>query len=525
MKNWSVSRFGVWFLMCLGSSNVAQGGPLEEGIACLDRGDTPCAAKKVAQLNADGVQGYEGDLLRARLDFYEGRMTKAVEHMERAKAANPSLFPDDGFLSNELALMKRTQEVHEGLVETTVADITVVHHPGMDRILVADAVRVLTAARARIAPLLGGDPPIPLRVEIYPTGAALTACTGLPLEAVQTTGVVAISKWNRLLITSPRAMGGGYGWQDTLVHEWIHLVASWHSGDNAPIWLQEGIAKGLDMLWRQPKFELPVHMQSFLATALRDNDFVSFDEMHPSFALLDSAERAGLAYAQVATMMAYLREKSGSDAIARVLARIESGSESQEAVAAVYGSSFERFQRDWKAWVGQLELVEQRLSAMPTVLDGQGGDFSSDPVLAARKDLQDKTRLGDLMAQRDHHEAAILYYEQAIPEDAPAGPELVQRLAKSLIEMGDNVRATRWLEAVIKNYPEHAGTRHMLADRYLSAGKEEAALEHFKASADIYPYSPAVQQALVDLYKAMGEMELNRQHQRYLDILNYRDSG
>ena len=131
-------------------------------------------------------------------------------------------------------------------------------------------------------------------------------------------------------------------------------------------------------------------------------------------------------------MMAYLREKSGSDAIARVLARIESGSESQEAVAAVYGSSFERFQRDWKAWVGQLELVEQRLSAMPTVLDGQGSDFSSDPVLAARKDLQDKTRLGDLMAQRDHHEAAILYYEQAIPEDAPAGPELVQRLAKSL---------------------------------------------------------------------------------------------
>lgn len=525
MKNSFASSLGVGFFMCLAGSHVAQGGPLEEGVACLERGNTPCAAKKVAQLNAEGVQGFEEDLLRAHLAFYEGRMTEAVAHMERAKTVNPSLFPEKGFLTNELALMKRTQEVHEGLIETTVADITIVHHPGMDRILVEDAVRVLTAARQRIAPLLGGDPPIPLRVEIYPTGAALTACTGLPLEAVQTTGVVAISKWNRLLITSPRAMGGGYGWQDTLVHEWIHLVASWHSGENAPIWLQEGMAKGLDMLWRQAKFELPVHMQSFLATALRDNDFVSFDEMHPSFALLDSAERAGLAYAQVATMMDYLREKSGSDAIARVLVRIEAGSESQEAVAAVYGASFDRFQRDWKAWVGQLDLVEQRLSAMPTVLDGQGGDFSSDPVLAERKDLQDKTRLGDLMALRNHHEAAILYYEQAIPEDAPAGPELVQRLAKSLIEMGDNVRATRWLEAVIKNYPEHAGTRRLLAERYLSVGKEEAALEHFKASADIYPYALTVQQALVDLYKAMGEMEMSRRHQRYLDILNYRDSG
>jgi tetratricopeptide (TPR) repeat protein len=320
-------------------------------------------------------------------------------------------------------------------------------------------------------------------------------------------------------------MGGGYGWQDTLVHEWIHLVASWHSGDRAPVWLQEGIAKGLDMLWRAPKFELPVHMQSLLSSALRDDEFVGFDEMHPSFALLDSADRAGLAYAQVATMMAFLRERAGANAIAELLSRIEAGAESQEAVAAVFGASFASFQREWKTWVGNLDLVEQRLSAMPTVLDGQGGDFATDPVLAARKDLQDKTRLGDLMAMRQHHEAAILYYEQAIPEDAPAGPELVRRLAASLLVMGEEVRAVRWLEAVIKNYPEHAATRKMLAERYLAAGKREAALEQFKASADIYPYSPQVQEALITLYEALGEGTLAERHKTYLDILNYRDSG
>jgi len=525
MKNWFGSKRSIAFLMCLGLVGSAHAGTLEEAQTCLDRGDTRCVASKIRVLQSEGAQGLEFEILRAYLHFYEGRMAKAVERMEAAKVAEPEVFSEKSFFAGELELMKRTQTVHDRLVETQVGDITIVHHPGMDRILIDDTVRSLTAARQRIAPLLGGDPPLPLRVEIYPTGADLTACTGLPLDAVQTTGVVAISKWNRLLITSPRAMGGGYGWQDTLVHEWIHLVASWHSGNGAPIWLQEGIAKGLDMLWRRPDFELPVHMQSFLATALRENDFVGFDEMHPSFALLDSAERAGLAYAQVATMMAYLREKAGADAIAKVLERIEAGAESQRAVAEVVGTSFDQFQRNWKTWVGQLDLVQQRLSAMPTVLDGQGGEFAGDPVLAARKDLQDKARLGDLMAQRKHHDAAILYYEQAIPEDAPAGPELVERLAKSLIAMGEEVRATRWLEAVIKNYPEHAGTRRLLAERYLGAGKQEAALEQFKASSDIYPYSPSLQVALVALYKALGETAQSEKHQRYLDILNYRDSG
>ena len=524
MKNLFASSLLVLLGLLLFSSAWANP-VLDEAADCLYRGRTPCVEQKLGQLSEADQRDPEAQLLFAKLAFYQGRMDEAVTYMKAAQAGLPELFGEGGSLASELALMERTAEVHKDLVETTRGDITIVHHPGMDRILLDDAVEVLQAARKRIAPLLGGDPPIPLRVEIYPTGAALTACTGLPLEAVQNTGVVAISKWNRLLVTSPRAMGGGYGWQDTLVHEWIHLVASWHSGDRAPVWLQEGIAKGLDMYWRMDEFELPVHMQSLLSTALRENDFVGFEEMHPSFALMDSADRASLAYAQVATMMAYLREKSGPKAIAQVLDRIEDGEDSQVAVATVFRAPWSQFERAWKAWIAQLDLAEERLSSMPTVLDGQGGEFATDPVLAARKDLQDKTRMGDLMAQRGHHRAAIVYYEQAVPEGEPAGPELVERLARSLLEIGEEARATRWLEAVIENYPEHAGTREMLGARYQAMGQTEAALEQYDASADIFPYSTSVQEALVALYAALGLSEESNRHQRYLDILNYRDSG
>jgi tetratricopeptide (TPR) repeat protein len=266
-------------------------------------------------------------------------------------------------------------------------------------------------------------------------------------------------------------------------------------------------------------------MQSLLSRAIRDDDFVGFDEMHPSFALLDSAERAGLAYAQVATMMAFLMERSGSDAIARVLARIAQGENAQLAVATVFRAPWGQFESQWKQWIGRLDLAEERVSALPTVLDGQGGEYATDPVLAARKDLRDKTRLGDLMAGRGHHDAAIVYYEKAIPEGEPAGPELVQRLAKSLLEIGEEGRAQRWLEAVVENYPEHAGTRRLLGEIYEGAGLNEAALEQFKASVDIYPYTPDVQEALVRLLSALGEVDRAARHQRYLDILNYRESG
>ena len=36
--------------------------------------------------------------------------------------------------------------------------------------------------------------------------------------------MVALSKWSRLLALSPRALGRGYAWKDTIAHEYVHLV-------------------------------------------------------------------------------------------------------------------------------------------------------------------------------------------------------------------------------------------------------------------------------------------------------------
>jgi tetratricopeptide (TPR) repeat protein len=504
-------------------------GDVEDGLRCLDETDLLCAREVVDRLRESGAKGRALDLLEGRVRFHEGDAEGAAALLGAVAATQP----DDEQLAFEAALAERTARVQAAMVETTVGEVTVVHHPGVDRILVDGTLECLARAREKIAPLLGGDPPVPLRVEIYPDGASFVAASSLPASAVKTTGVIAISKWNRLLITSPRALGRGYGWQDTIAHEWIHLVVSYHARDKAPVWLQEGIAKSLDMLWRSPEFELPVHGQAALARALRDGDFVTFEEMHPSMAFLPSAERTALAYAQVATMMEFLRQERGQLALVGVIEAVSEGVDARDAVARAWAKgmdgapdddeAFEGFEIMWRTFIGEMDLVQERLASLPVVLDGAGDEFADDPTLSAREDLAGRARLGDLMIERGHLEAGLRYFQEAAPEDEPLGPVLALRTARALRALERTTEATALLRTNLGHYPEYAATHELLAELLRADGDDDTARAHFEASAAINPYDTGVHQALVELYEGAGSADLAARHRGYLDVLTYRD--
>ncbi len=83
--------------------------------------------------------------------------------------------------------------------------------------------------------------------------------TGLPEQAARTTGTVAVAKWGRVTMISPRATDRGYPWLDTLAHEMTHLALSRGTRDKAPLWLQEGVAKREETRWRieEPLDDVP----------------------------------------------------------------------------------------------------------------------------------------------------------------------------------------------------------------------------------------------------------------------------
>jgi tetratricopeptide (TPR) repeat protein len=512
MKNSSASSRLPLLLALLAWVPAAHAGPLAEGAACLERSDLACAER----IAAGAGEGAEALHLRARVAFHRGEFDRAVELLEGVRRASPGARIDD-----DLALYTATRDAARGMLTRRQGDVEVRYQPGVDLVLVDEAIEALQAAHDRIGPLLGGAPPGPIRMELYPTGTRFTAASGLPAEAVQNTGVVALSKWTRLLVTSPRALGRGYAWKDTVAHEYIHLVVAWRTRDRCPVWLQEGIARSHESMWRSPEpAPLQPLAQSLLADALSSDTLVPLERMHPSMAFLDSAEQAALAFAQVSTMVMQLRAVAGPDAVSRVLDRVRDGTDALQAVADVAtGGSKDTFMRDWKGYLRSLDLVSRKLSAAPTVLNGAADDFGVDPVLSRRKDLAGHARLGDLLHEAGRDDAALIEYAKAVPSDEPPSPALVARVSRALVSLGRTDEAITRLRASVAEYPEFALTRKSLAELLLARGQNRAALAEFRAAADINPFDPAVQSALADLYASLGDRALADRHARYRRVL------
>ena len=80
------------------------------------------------------------------------------------------------------------------------------HAEGIDRCLVDEAIDTLQRSRLTYDGIFAGGPEHDIVLDIFPTATRFIGGSGLPPEAVRTTGVVALSKWTRLLLTSPRAL-------------------------------------------------------------------------------------------------------------------------------------------------------------------------------------------------------------------------------------------------------------------------------------------------------------------------------
>jgi tetratricopeptide (TPR) repeat protein len=482
--------------------------------------DLPCATRTLQEMRAAGVDLALLRRTEAHLAFHEGRYASALELLEGV-ASSPG---GDAPLEAELAHYRATVEATSDFVEEKRGRTVVRFAPGVDQILVEEVFETMEAAYREIDPLIGVSLPQSTLVEIYPTGRRFIAASGLGAEAVRTTGVVALSKWARLLVTSPRALARGYAWKDTVVHEYIHALVAFRTQDRAPVWLQEGIARHLEGRWRSPTSQpLGPYAQSLLAAAIARKDLVSFEEMHPSMAFLPSAERASLAFAQVKVLVEFAMARGGDAAIASALGAVAQGEDARIALGKAAGHpDFESFLTDAMRYLEGLDLVKRRLARLPLVIDAEADEFDSDPLLAERRDMADFARLGDLLLEARRPRAALVEYGKAMPEDGIGSPLLATRVATCHARLNDKARAIEELRASTRDYPDYALTWRTLGELVFSLGRAEEALAAYRAAADINPYDPAVQGALSRLHASRGETDAALRHERYQRILTSR---
>ena len=430
----------------------------------------------------------------ALLRFHRGEYATSVAAMDDAIARGPRV-PDIAERRELRTLIASTAEATSSFLEARSADgrFVVRYAPGPDAVLAPYALEALAGADTALSAVLGLRMPGPVRLELYPTPRALSRVSSLSVEDIERTGTVALCKWDRLMVTSPRALVRGYPWMDTIGHEYVHLVLSRASHDRAPVWFQEGIAKFLEGRWRggpQEAAVLDPAAGALLAAAVRDGHLIPFDRLHPSIARLPSQEDAALAFAQVATFIESFVTRYGEAKLRDAVGRVAAGVDAREALGLAAGKSFAALESDWKA---DLRARPSPPRDPPSVLAlhfRRGGGDADESLDVAVENARRYLRLGDLLWDRQRPRAAAAEYARA-HRAAPDDPIVASRLARAALAGGNAQQAVDALAGVAVRYPDHAPIRAVLGAARLALGDLSGARTALREALRINPFDPA----------------------------------
>jgi tetratricopeptide (TPR) repeat protein len=478
-------------LMAAPAAAAPAGSDVSAAAEMIEALQLPAAGQLLKQLDDTYPESGPVVFQRAMLAFYAGDYAQAVALADHAIELVGEHRAPKGWMSTR-ELIAATRDLTAGYQREVSSDgrYSVSFPAGEDRVLLPYAMDVLSSMDHALQAVAGVPVPGPIRLEIYPSAAALAQVSTLTLEQIETSGTVALCKWNRLMITSPRALVRGYPWVDTIAHELTHLYLSYVTKERAPVWLQEGTAKLLERRWRDPSaaFELDPTSRALLLRATRDGKLLSFDQLHPSIALLPSQDDATLAFAQVSTFMNNFVVSHGELALREALQQIARGVDAREALARAAGARFSELERSWRATLPKAAPANAPRKLMRRFRPSQSEapDESQDvAVLEARRFL----RLGDLLWNRRHARGAMLEYEKAHKADSD-DPIVAARLARAALEAGDPSRSLAALEPLLQRYPEHAPTHAVRGAALAELGRASEARSALLEAIRINPFDP-----------------------------------
>lgn len=450
------------------------------------------AGRAIDRLATEYPQDPDVRFERAMLRFYRGDYSGAVSDLD-AMGDGAQLRSEED--RTELAtLIRATHDATRNYVTSRSQDgrYIVRHAPGPDRVLVPWAFDALRAADEAISAELGVRVPGPIRLEIYPTAASLAQVSSLTVEDIATSGTIALCKWDRLMVTSPRALVRGYPWMDTIGHELVHLFLTRASRDHAPVWFQEGVAKFMERRWRgePPAAALDPGSDALLHNAVAQGELLPFDRLHPSIALLPSQEQAALAFAQVATFIELFYREHGAEALRDAIRRIANGTDARVALGEVTSAPFSALETHWREMLRERPPPPanppRRLTLRLAHGDGPAEEASEVEQESARRHL----RLGDLLWDRGRARAASIEYGRA-HEEAPDDPIVASRLATAALRGGRPAEAVSALESSRERYPEHAPTWAVSGAAWLALGDRAQARDALREAIRLNPFDPS----------------------------------
>lgn len=492
--------------------------------AAADRIETDLEAWDIAgaQRGLDDLMQAEPDAtetayFRGRVLFEQGKYDEAVKQFEDARSRGA------GHLDEELRLAKAAAAEVKGDDVNETAHFILRTPKGKDALLVPYALSALERSYDFLTKDLGYAPTDKIRVEVYESAQALARVSPLTVAEIKASGTIALCKYSRLMITSPRALLRGYSWLDTLSHEFTHFLVTQKGRNTVPIWLQEGLAKFLETRWRgEPGLAVDELSLQLLARAAKTKTLIPFARMHPSIAKLPTQEQAALAFAEVEAAMRLLYLRGGQTALTELVAAMASGMHDEAAVAQAYGKSFVQFEADWR-----VEVAKPRARPGARPLEQHQVVFKEDaksskerPVLAEAPaipehagDAESKRmmRLGELFFARRRWGAAAHEYGLARARLPQSLPQLDRRYAFAELQLGHLSQAEGALGAAVLRDPDDEAAQALYAQVLVKRGAFDKARGALESGIAQDPFDPDLHGLYVLVAQGLKDAKLEAQ--------------
>lgn len=471
----------------------------------------------IQKLAAKHPKSAESRYLTAELSFLDGNYPEALAKLKGIKDGAAS-----GNVGRLRRLATRTYAVTKGFAkkDSKNGHFEIWYPPGKDEVIVDLAGDVLERAYAELGKDFDYYPKHKIRVEILTKPKDLAHVSTLTEQEIETTGTIALCKYNKLMVVSPRATLFGYPWMDTLVHEYVHYVVSVISHDRVPVWLHEGLARFEQTRWRsKPTTKLSAVDEHLLAAAVRTNRLIPFRKMHPSMAKLPSQEAAALAFAEVYTMVGYLHEKVGYKGLRKMIRIQKGGKSAKRAVAEVMRKPFARVERDWKNHLRASKLKMSKTlagRAKSRRIRFKKGSKKTENVGVeeiASKKARKYTRLAGLLRARGMSQAAAIEYEKAL-KYAPGDPFVSAKLSRTYLELQKWKRAIALAKPLLTADENDASPATTLGIAYLATGDSAQASQAFEVALRVSPFDPSVRCGLHKAYSSLGKAALATREQQ-----------
>ncbi len=484
---------------------------LEEALEGWDIAEAKRELTELEALVPDSIEPLK--YFHGRIAFEEGRYAEAQELLKEAGIEDKP--------SSYLRLAKDSLAITKHHKRAESEHFIFFYPNGKEEILVPYALEALESIHRAMAEDLGWTPKEKIRVEVVNNARELSRVSTLTYEQIQTTGTIAICKFNKLMVTSPKAVARGSDWLDTLAHEYIHLVVSRSSLNKVPIWLHEGLAKWLESRWRgSGGLGLSPSAQALLGRRLKADTLVPFEKMHPSIAMLPTAEDAALAFAEVYYAIDYVHATKGTAGLRTIIQELRNGQTDRKAVEAAMGMPFALFEKSWLAHIKKQSFPKELLPRDEVVLkeDAKGkekedpkkgreisfGDFIEVTELPARK----FAHLGELLRERNRIKAAAAEYAKAYEIVGDKYESVSNKYALALVELRRLDEAEKVLRGSLRVHPGLPGTNVHLGRLLLYRKDYPKAKVAYMEALSTNPFDPEIHIALTKIHDELGETAL-----------------